>query len=54
MSEKQEKRRRLRQRLAYMDAFIRWKKEKPPVWRIRKYLKWKRAMPTKAQYGVKR
>ena len=45
MSEKQEKRRRYNIKLDEIAAFSKWLAEEPPMWRIVRWCKWKKARP---------
>lgn len=47
MSQKQAKKRRLAARNTYEWHVYLWMAEKPPKWRIFRYLKWKKRKPVK-------
>ena len=47
MSERQEKKHRYNQNLAYIADFNRWLNEAPPILRFISWHKWKKARPKK-------
>lgn len=50
MSEKQEKRTRYNNNLAYIAAFNRWLEREPPMCHFIKWRRWKRQKPDKANF----
>lgn len=46
MSEKQEKKLRYNQKLEYISRFDKWLSLEPPMFRLVKWLKWRRSMPS--------
>ena len=42
MSESREHKRRYNQRLEYIAHFQKWLNDEPPMWRVRKWRRWKR------------
>ena len=45
MSERQEHKRRYNRRLEYIAQFAKWLEQEPPMFRIVKWRRWKKARP---------
>jgi hypothetical protein len=45
MSEKQEKRKRFERRMEYVSEFNAWLMKEPPMWKFRAWLHWKKTRP---------
>lgn len=45
MSEKQEKRKRLNEKMEYIAEFNAWLRKEPPRWRFIQWARWKKSRP---------